>query len=122
MSGDYTDVTLESMAEGAAGELFQRELDRVLENIQDPNTDAEAKRSVVLEFVIRPENEREGAKISVQASSKLAAPKPHVATMYMGERDGKVVAVTSSLRQRDMFQAQDDSVTPMPARRAQEGS
>jgi hypothetical protein len=41
-------VSLETLGQGAAIELFSEELRKVLENVLDPNTKATATRSVTL--------------------------------------------------------------------------
>ena len=42
------DLSLETIASGTVPEKFQRALEKVLENILDPNTDAKAKRQITV--------------------------------------------------------------------------
>ena len=44
------------LANGAMRNQFDRELRRVLENIQDPNTKAEAKRSITVKIEFRDQS------------------------------------------------------------------
>ena len=39
-------INLSNLGNGAAKELFERELDRVLKDILDPNTEATAQREI----------------------------------------------------------------------------
>ena len=42
------DINMETFANGAFTEQINRELKKVTENIQDPNTDATAKRKITI--------------------------------------------------------------------------
>ena len=117
MTGELVPLTLENLGNGGAMELFQRELKKVLENIRDPNTDAEAVRAVTLKVLIKPQESREQAALKVHVESKLIAPRGFINTIYLGEKDGEVVAVHVDPKQGDMFRV-DNSVLPMKARPA----
>jgi hypothetical protein len=107
------DVSLEQLAEGAAGELFEREMQRVLGNILDPNTDWKKRREITLKFIIAANEDRESAILAVDANSKIAPARPHVQPIFLGRRNGRMVAV--SRIQHALF-PEDPAVTPMPAR------
>lgn len=115
MNGTPMQVSLETLAQGAAGELFARELGAALRNINDPNTSAKAKRTVVLTVVLQPgEDDRERVGFLIDVKSKLAPVKPHAGLMYLGEKNGQPVAVTFDPRQNDLFpDSRDPDVTPM---------
>lgn len=82
---------LHSIGAGAALELFGAELGRVLENIRDANTEAEGKRKIVLEFVFKPDANREVVATLISARSTLAATKPVSEVLFVGRKDGNVV-------------------------------
>lgn len=107
-----TDVTLETLANGAAVELFARDWRELLENVQDPNTHAKAKRQIILTVTVEPHESRDNGQVTVQVKSKLA---PHIGAssmIYMGERDGELVAVAHDVGQREIFaDERDESVT-----------
>src|SRR5215471_16781894 len=69
-------LTLSTICQGSAEEIFLRELQKVCENIADPNTSAKAARSITLEFKIKPFEDRSGAQIVFDCKSKV----PGVAT------------------------------------------
>lgn len=110
-----TQVSLSALAEGAAGELFDREFRRILANMQDPNTAATAKRTIALTLTVTPTEDRERASYSVDVQCKLAGIRPQLGSMYLGEQDGELVAVHFDPRQRDLFRepAADEAVTPI---------
>lgn len=97
-------VSLASLAEGAAGELFDAELERVLENIADPNTRASAKRAIVLTVTIAPDETRQAAPFSIGVMVKLAPTRPHASTMYFGSEYGRPVAKMVDPGQRNLFE------------------
>ena len=72
---DRTDLA--NLCGGAAVEKFGVELERVLENIENPNTDPKAKRVVTLKFTFQPKEDRTSILTSIVAESKLA---PEAAT------------------------------------------
>lgn len=113
---DFPEVTLENLGGGAASERFTDAMREVVENVQDPNTDAKAKRRVVLTATIAPSEDREGAILSFDVQTKLASPKPQAGLIYMGRKaDGTYVAVANDPRQIDAFAEgnEEPDVTPI---------
>jgi len=96
-------VTLTSLADGAAAELFQSELDKLLRNIQDPNTDATATRTVTLQVTFAPDEDREKGEVRIKASSKLAGLKGAKTEVYFGRHQGQLVATEFNPRQAGLF-------------------
>lgn len=103
-------VTLENLANGGAVELWEHELQRVLQNIADANTNPTTVRQLTLKVSIKPTEERTAAAIAVEVTSKLAGSKPITSTLYMGRKDGRLVAVSYDPRQADIFKPSSDVV------------
>jgi hypothetical protein len=116
---DLTEVTLETVSDGAAVELFQRELQRVLENIQDPNTNPEKKRRIRLDVAFHPDESRSEGRVTVKASSKLAPSEAQERTVHFGEKDGRLAAAHYDPAQLSFGQdpSDDDAVHPIDDRR-----
>lgn len=110
-----TRVTLAALNDGAAEQLFAREFERTLENIADPNTDPEAKRTITLKIEITADPERRNAEIIISANSKLAAMRPVAHSAALGTIEGERAAVQSTARQLEMF---DESQPETPGLRA----
>jgi len=85
-------ASLDTLGAGAAREKFDAELQAVLANIRDPNTEAEAKRRIVMEFVLLPNADREVVTVAISAKSVLAATRPTGDVMWLGTRDGQPIA------------------------------
>ena len=96
-------VTLETLADGAAAELFQSELGKVLRNIADPNTDATAVRTVTLTVTFKPDEEREVGDVAVKATAKLAGLKGAKTRVYFGRHQGELVASELNVKQGSLF-------------------
>lgn len=110
---EVTELSLESLAGGGALELFDRELRRVIENIRDPNTPWKGARTVRLELKVAAiDDQREQIGVSTNVTSKLAGPRPLTQAAYLGEKDGRPVAVTYDPRQGDIFRG-DTQVRPI---------
>ena len=93
----------------AASELFQRELEKVVLNIQDPNTSAKTKRSITLTVAFIPQkNDRQSMALDVSADSKLAPQEGHSTLAYVGMKDSKPVAYANDPRQQEMFDGEEE--------------
>lgn len=108
-------VTLASIGNGAAMELFEHELKKVIANIADPNTSAKTKRSVNIKVIIQPDEDRGIGFASVEVTAKLAGVKPVPSTMYFGKKDGEFVAVQNQFAQPGIFDTDKTNVTPLTA-------
>lgn len=71
------------MARGAFEERVDYEMDKVIQNILDPNTKATAKRKITLTIELTPDDERRQIQVSVTAKSTLAATNPVATSLYV---------------------------------------
>lgn len=99
-------VTLSTIAGGAAVERFEEELNKVLRNIEDPNTDPEKKRSIVLKFDLFPSKLRDNFQVIVSSESKVAPVTPADATCFIIKQAGRRVAVAYDPQQGRLFKEQ----------------
>lgn len=82
-------TSLSEMANGAVNERFNYELQKVVENICDPNTDPKKKRKITLTMVIEPDAKREQAHISIETKTTLCPAQPELTTIIIGvDKDG----------------------------------
>lgn len=109
MPGSEIPVTLETIGGGAARERFAEEWDKVLENIADPNTDPEKKRTITIEVTVFPNKARDAADVTIASSRKLAPVTPADATVFFGKVNGRRVAVEHDPKQGNLF---DDESAP----------
>lgn len=65
-----------SMARGAFEERVDYEMDKVIQNILDPNTKATAKRKITLTIELTPDDERRTIGVSVTARPTLTQHSP----------------------------------------------
>lgn len=65
-----------SMARGAFEERVDYEMDKVIQNILDPNTKATAKRKITLTIELTTDDERRTIGVSVTAKSRSQPPTP----------------------------------------------
>lgn len=105
-------IELANLGNGAAAEKFQEQLDRVLENIGDPNTEATAERTITMKVKVKPAEDRRSAGLLIEASAKLAAHKPAASIVWFGQTNqGRRVAVESNPQQ---LAFDDGSERPKP--------
>lgn len=98
-------ASLITLNKGAAVELFDSALKEVLDNIADPNAEAEAVREIIIKVRMKPSESRESAAVSIECSSKLAQPKASPGVVYFGKSEGQRVAVQSNPTQGGLFDA-----------------
>lgn len=80
--------SLLQMAKGAIQERVDYEVSRVVDNLLDMNTEAKAKRKVVLTLVMTTDDDRRVVKVEASAKSALAPVTP-VGTSLVITADGK---------------------------------
>lgn len=86
-------IELGSLGAGAAAELFQAELERVIANVIDPNTKAEAVRSITLKLSIKPDKKtRSMCSLAIDCSSRLAPSLPFESHLFVGMENGQPVS------------------------------
>ena len=78
-------INMETFANGAFTEQINRELKKVTENIQDPNTDATAKRKITVMIEFKPNEARNFVTTGVQAKATLAPALGAVTALSMGK-------------------------------------
>jgi hypothetical protein len=96
---EYDNLKLQNLNQGAAEDLFNEELDRVLRNIHDVNTKPDAVREIKLIVKIKPSKDRATATTALQASSKLAPAMPHEGSVLFSFQNNKPKAYTNNLKQ-----------------------
>lgn len=85
-------IDLSKLGYGAVGERFELDLQKVMKNIDDPNTKADATRSITLTVSIKPGKNRQSAGVTVSSSVKLAPPMPIETEILIGkDGDGTMV-------------------------------
>jgi len=96
-------VTLDTIGGGALAELFAAELQRILANIADPNTDPTTKRVITFAVSFKPKTDRDIADVELKCSSKLAGIRTVQTQLFMGRHQGKLIAVENDPRQSNLF-------------------
>ena len=96
-------VTLVTIGDGAALELFQAELEKVLRNIADPNTEADKVRKITLEVKFTPSKARDTGDVEIRCTSKLPGLKDHATFVYFGRHQGELVAMEHNPKQAGLF-------------------
>lgn len=87
------DITLDNLGMGALKEQFGVELQKVLDNIADPNTDAKKARKITIDVTIKPNEKRNIATMTLQARSSLVPSGAIETDIYIDrDKDGQVVA------------------------------
>lgn len=89
---NQTKINLENFAGGALAEKTNIELQKVMDNIFDPNTDATKVRKVTITLTLKADEKREIIATNVDTKCTLVPAKGVATTMLLGtDSSGKVV-------------------------------
>ena len=102
-------VAIHTIAGGAIVELFDRELERVTNDILDLNAEAEAVRTITIKIKIKPDKERNFGMVEATVDSVMGKAKGVGSMMYFGKKGGRAVAMQNE-NQRELF----DQAGPRP--------
>lgn len=75
------------MCNGAFQERTDYEMNRLIDNILDPNTDPVAKRKVQITLELKPDAERTTVAVSCSVKSSLAPTYPVATMLYIAAND-----------------------------------
>lgn len=105
---DQESLAIGNICGGSVDEVFQRELQHVLANIADVNTDPEAERKITLEFKMKPFKDRSGAQIEFGCKSKTVGLSVVKGTIFLQRRGANLVAVPHDPQQQRLFNSATD--------------
>ena len=88
-------IDLEQFAGGKLSVQLNKALEKITENVQDPNTDAQKVRKINVSISFRPNDERNFAATTVETKLSLAPELGATTALSMGRdlRTGEVEAV-----------------------------
>lgn len=113
MPNKSIDLPLSALANGAIQEKLDYELEKLFNNIHDPNTKAEDKRAITIKLEFSPDENRQSVKVNTNISLKLANVRDVSTTVLTGKDlvNGKIQAreLKSGTPGQTYF---DDDLTP----------
>ena len=84
---------LDELLDGGVTERFNMEMERVMNNVFDPNTDPKANRQIQIIINIKPNERRDAGEFRVDVKSRIAPMVPITQTVFLRQDDyGNVVA------------------------------
>lgn len=101
-------VSITSIARDAVVERFDDALAKVVENILDPNTKAEADRKIVIEVTLKPNESRSMAATLVKCDVKTVGPRALETALYVGRKNGHPAATEYNPDQPSIFDLEKD--------------
>lgn len=90
-------IDLTNFAEGAVAERFNIELQKILENIADPNTDPKKARKLTLTLTVKADEKRDIANVSIQTKTYLVSARD-VETKIVMDYDARGQVICSELK------------------------
>jgi len=108
-------IELYTIQNGVVIDLFNEELRKVLENIDDENTAPNETRSITIKIAIKPDKTRRTGEVKTQVSSSLAKVKPAESFLFFDHdnQSGKLAAYTDD-KGPELPGISDEKITPFP--------
>lgn len=102
-----TRASILDMAMGAIKERTDYEMTRIVENIQDPNTQAAKKRSLIIQIDFMPDEQRTKLAFQTTVKSKTMPTAPISSMLYVTpDENGELTYMEATMQapgQRDLF-------------------
>jgi hypothetical protein len=109
-------MSVATLKGGAVIEQVDEAIQRVLENVVDPNTKAKQTRTVTLKLTIAPDEERELLGISATVQTKMAPPVEVIGRAWIAQTRDGIVAMEHDPKQPNLYDdEQTADVTPLRA-------
>lgn len=88
------ELNLKDIANGAVQELFENELDKILENIKDPNTSLKKARKLTINFTFKPlQDDRDIVSVDINTKSTLAQVEGVATQILIDKAENRLNAV-----------------------------
>lgn len=87
-------VELHSMVGGALQEKFSKAFERVIENLQDPNTPYKTKRGITIKLTFEQNEVRDDVHVAIDVAEKLAPQAGMKTSFFIGKdlKTGEIYA------------------------------
>lgn len=99
---NWEEISLEAIGEAGAIKQVNYQLKKIIENIRDPNTEAQAVRTVTLKITLKPDADRKGAEIAFKTEAKLAGDMPGADRVVISPSSGK--GYINTMEQLDLIE------------------
>lgn len=104
-------ITLENLGGGAAAEMFEESLAKVIENVVNPNTKPETTRSITLCMKVKPgKKQRTLCVVELSCVEKLAPVMPFETAIFVGMDNGVAEATEYAPDQGKLFEDEKQNV------------
>lgn len=90
-------LSIDQLAGGGASERIQREINKIAENVLDPNTKADATRTLTISLTIKPNKQRQVGEAELVVKSSLA-PAAGLPTSFIFDFDNEGKATMAELK------------------------
>jgi hypothetical protein len=99
-------INIGNINDGAIFEMFEREMQKVWENICDLATPATATRSLTIRVDFKPHSDRCVIETEVASGVKLATVEKHKSKVFLGKtEENSLIAFASDPRQLPLWHA-----------------
>ncbi|ANY70434.1 hypothetical protein BBD42_31005 [Paenibacillus sp. BIHB 4019] len=89
-------ININTLAGGAVAEQIKNELQRIADNVLDPNTSAVANRTLTIKLTIKPDKDRQSAAVDTQVTASLAS-REGVPSRFVFDYDNQGNGVVAEL-------------------------
>lgn len=98
----HEEAKIESLGGGAILERGNLALEKIWQNINDPNTLPEEKREVIIKIAVKPNQMRDKAHYEIKIQTKLAEIAPFGDNVYIHRVNGQTTALDGYVEQPEI--------------------
>lgn len=109
---------LHELGGGAVEELYQEGLAKILENVFDPNTEANKKREFTLKIAFMPSKSRDALSYDITYDVKLAKPLGYGNVLFVGKTKSGIVARDNDIQQLNIFDKTKNELSKVEVEKA----
>lgn len=106
---DVQRIKLASFAGGAVEELFKNDLEKIIDNIADPNTSDKAARKLSIEFKFVPMEGRDLVGVDVKTKTTLAPTEGTKTKMVISAEGDMLVAAEYNNQIKGQMRVDDET-------------
>lgn len=103
-------MTYQNIAGGALAEQVNAKLKDVLDNIDDPNTPAKAKRELNIKITFAPNEDRDRFDLTAAVATKLAGLKTIESSAFLVNQRGERIAYEREDPRQNVLFPEDDAI------------
>jgi len=110
-------LNLTNFQHGAVVEMFEEEVAKLIDNVNDINTAPDKTRAITIKISIKPDKQRQVGTVKTEIKSVLAPVLPNESILFFGkDENGREAIFEDDFRQEELI-PRDEKIVVFPERK-----